>query len=242
MSNKIVKIAAALTAVILTLSACGSSSEESVGIGEGTTVEQQDQQSSETYKDYNTGELKEVQIYNFPEDSMFEILRGVKYGMTKEAVKSIEGDPAEESAFLLKYETSISSYDAVLSYQFNLFEPGDKLIHYQNVTGAEFDINIEGLTDTQIYNEYKEIRKTYIDKYGDPDRSTAFVTDDSDLIINGYPDIEGEINFNGDPYMVDRFNVPHGIEIEMKYDNSDYFGKRIVIRYTCENPLTNPNI
>lgn len=240
--NKSTKIATALAAVILTLSGCGSSSEESVGTGEGTTVEQQEQQSAETYKDIDTGELKEVQIYDFPEESMFEILHGVKYGMTKEDVKSIEGEPTEEGIYTLSYDTSINNYQAVLLYKFFLFEPGDKQTQYQNVTEAEFDIALDGLTDTQIYNEFRDIRKTYIEKYGEPASSVAFAIDNPDLNMDGYPDIDGEIDFNGDPFMVDKYNVQNGIEIEIKYYNSDLDGKGIEIRYICENPLTNPNI
>ena len=212
MSNKITKNAAILAAAVVftSFTACGGSSDA-----------QQDHQSVETYKDIDTGELKEVQIYNFPEESMFEILHGVKYGMTKEDVKNIEGTPSEEGPFLLKFNTSINNYQAVLSYHFFFFEPGDEWTQYQNVTGAMFTISLEGLSDAQIYNEYRDIRKTYMEIYGEPDTSVVFAINNPDLIMDGYPDIDGDINFNGDPFMRDEFSVQEGLEIVMSYSNID---------------------
>lgn len=75
---KKLKIAAAVAAMSMLFTACGG------------TADNADQLKTKAEASADS----DMQAYDFPADKQYEILRGVKYGMTMEEVKAVEGEPA----------------------------------------------------------------------------------------------------------------------------------------------------
>ncbi|MDD7429330.1 MAG: hypothetical protein PUK49_06095, partial [Oscillospiraceae bacterium] len=178
-----------------------------------------------------------VKIYNFPEDMQYEILRGIKYGMTMQEVINIEGKPTESNNLNLHYSVDVSGYSADLWYTFRLCVSGDDTV-YQNVNSAKYTFDIEGLTDAQKYNEYKQIRNLYIDKYGEPSESSAFTGDYVDM--SDFPSVDSDFSMPAITTFYDHFDIDN-MFIRLSYSKSDT-SESFDISYVCDNPLDTVNI
>lgn len=223
--SKITKTAAILAAVavFITFTACGSSADTS--------------QSEEQTVTASTETSEDVKIYNFPEDMQYEILRGIKYGMTMQEVIDIEGKPTESNNLNLHYSVDVSGYSADLWYTFRLCVSGDDTV-YQNVNSAKYTFDIEGLTDAQKYNEYKQIRKLYIDKYGDPSQSSARTGDFVDM--SDFPTVDSDFSMPAITTFYDYFDM-NNLSIRLNYSKSED-SESFDISYICINPLSSVNI
>lgn len=93
--------------------------------------------------------------------------RNVKWGMSKNDVVSIEGEPTSENEFgepgdsfyrVVYDNTNVVDYTAELCYYFE----DDKL------TSAEYRFNCDDKTDLQINTMYYNLYKEYTEKYGIP--------------------------------------------------------------------------
>lgn len=224
--SKITKLAAILAAaaVFTTFTACGSSADTS--------------QSEEQTVTASTETSDDAKVYDFPEDLQYEILRGVKYGMTMQEVIDIEGEPVERNRRSLHYSTDVNGYSADLSYIFIFGVPGDGETEYQNVNGAKYTFDIEGLTDVQKYNEYKQIRKLYIDKYGNPSQSSAWTGDFVDM--SDFPTVDSDFSMPAITTFYDHFDIDN-MYIRLSYSKSDT-SESFDISYVCNNPLSSVNI
>lgn len=225
MSYKITKTAAIIAAagIFATFTACGSSTDTSQSEEQAVTA------SAKTSDD--------IKVYDFPEDMQYEILRGVKYGMTMQEVIDIEGEPTESNNLNLHYSTDVNGYSADLWYTFRLCVPGDDTV-YQNVNSAKYTFDIEGLTDVQKYNEYKQIRNLYIDKYGDPSESSAFTGDYVDM--SSFPSVDSDFSMPAITTFYDYFDMDN-LSIRLSYSKSET-SESLDISYVCDNPLDTVNI
>ena len=225
MSKRITKTAAMLAAVAVfsTFTACGSSPDTSQSEEQAATA------SAKTSDD--------IKVYDFPEDMQYEILRGVKYGMTMQEVIDIEGEPTESNNLNLNYSTDVNGYSADLWYTFRLCVTGDDTV-YQNVNSAKYTFDIEGLTDAQKYNEYKQIRNLYIDKYGEPSKSSAFTGDYVDM--SDFPTVDSDFLMPAITTFFDYFDIDN-LSIRLSYSKTDD-GESLDISYVCDNPLDIVNI
>lgn len=120
--------------------------------------------------------------------------RSVKWGMSKESVIANEGTPSSEKEFgetgdnfysLVYNNVSVSDYTAELRYYFE----------NNRLTGADYKFDCSNKTDLQINSMYLVLHDEYIEKYGNPVKS-SFMMLNSDYSGLTEPPYINDINFS----------------------------------------------
>ena len=160
--------------------------------------------------------------------------RKVKWGMSKDDVVSIEGEPIsefelEENYYRIAYDNiPILDYSAELYYYFK-----DNIL-----VESEYRFNWGDKTDLQIHNMYITLRKEYVSKYGEP-------ADYGRLISNlDYPPSslenfisDTDFNFGEVVGYNDKWSNINGMNIDMEFGGVDSNGERFMTLYISYKPI-----
>ncbi|MFP3953125.1 MAG: thermonuclease family protein [Candidatus Acetothermia bacterium] len=119
---------------------------------------QDSEPAKEEPKEENEVTEKPEQGQEAPGEETETDFRDTRWGMSREEIMEIEGEPYDQTSESIVYQGSVAGIDATLGYQFIQ----DKLASAGYVFGAAY------VNTSKYIEDYKEINQLLTDKYGEP--------------------------------------------------------------------------
>lgn len=166
--------------------------------------------------------------------------RKVKWGMSKDEVIAIEGEPTKEITYPEKYCLGLLYDDVpVIDYtaQLNYYLENDMLIK------ATYRFNCDDKTDLQINTMYYDLHNEYIKKYGTPTISSFVMQNTNYTNLTAPPHIlDSDFSFGNTAAYTDEWSNVNGASISISLTYSAIEGTNKLVIFTVTYKAINNDI